>query len=210
MRILFIKDYFEFLFPILATTWAVFVLASSMGLIKKESKFGRAVVILFSIIVAVYPFGRLSLAEYLLSLNSNYSIGSIALLIIVMSKQFSWKTFLSDTDFQQFLIWNIIVSLLLYISYLGFVSFDLYPMGYRFSSLFILIAVLTVVLYLLRNPLAYIFISYILAFDLRLLHSDNFFDYITDGVLFFLSAAILLYSLVNNAMIKYIKNVEPV
>jgi hypothetical protein len=48
------------------------------------------------------------------------------------------------------------------------------------------------VFFLFRSPLSYIFISYIIAFDLKILYSENFFDYMADGVLFFISIGVLI------------------
>ncbi len=98
---------------------------------------------------------------------------------------------LSDLDLLLFSTWNIAVSLYLYLSHIGFIGYDLYSYGYDFSPLFVLTAFMTILLLLFKSPISWIFIAYILAYDLRLLHSDNFFDYITDWLLFIVSLAIL-------------------
>ncbi len=98
---------------------------------------------------------------------------------------------LSDLDLLLFSTWNIAVSLYLYLSHIGFIGYDLYSYGYDFSPLFVLTAFMTILLFLFKSPISWIFIAYILAYDLRLLHSDNFFDYITDWLLFIVSLAIL-------------------
>lgn len=65
-------------------------------------------------------------------------------------------------------------------------------MGYGFSYLFVIVAIITIALFLFRSPLSYIFIAYIIAFDLKLLHSDNFFDYMIDAILFLISLGIVI------------------
>ena len=42
-------------------------------------------------------------------------------------------------------------------------------------------------------PLSFIFLAYIAAFNLKVLPSYNFFDYITDGFLFVMSVGVLLF-----------------
>lgn len=174
------------------TVHVVSGIAGFAGLRRFTSGAGNIAVILLSAVIAVYPFTDLSLSDYILSLNPNFSIGSIAFLFLVLWKRFVGNSLLSDRDAAWFSVWNIAVCLCLYASYLGFIGVDVYPLGYGFSALFVLTAVLTIVLFLFRSPLSYIFISYIIAFDLKVLYSENFFDYIADGVLFFISLGVLI------------------
>jgi hypothetical protein len=169
------------------------VICRLTGILGLMGQLGRPVIITLSAVLTFYPLSGLSLADYILSLNPNYSIGSVALFFVLLWGQFGWRPLLSQKDLLWFSIWNVVVSLCLYISYLGFISFDLYPLGYKFSALFIISALLTAILFLFHNPLSYIFITYIAAFNLKLLSSDNFFDYITDGILFIISLSIVIY-----------------
>lgn len=201
-----IRGYFEFLFPLLLITWTILWIARFTNALDFMGKIGKPLVIASSVFITLYPFTGLSLAEYFLSLNPNYSIGSIMFFFIVIWKEFGRKPLLSYKNLLQFSIWNVGVSLCLFISYLGFVDFDLYAMGYGFSFWFVVTALLTIILTLLRNPLSFIFIFYIISFDLKLLYSNNFFDYITDGVLFLISLGIIVFSIVKNLILKYRKN----
>jgi hypothetical protein len=90
-----------------------------------------------------------------------------------------------------FCLWNVIISLVLFSSYLGFIPYDMYASGYHFSLWFIIVAAITLIAVWSWNPLSVIFIAYIAAFNLKLLPSPNFFDYITDGFLLLLSLGIL-------------------
>jgi hypothetical protein len=201
-----IRGYFEFLFPLLLITWAILWITSFTKALDFMGKIGKPVVIASSVFITLYPFTGLSLAEYLLSLNPNYSIGSIVFFLIIIWKEFGRKPLLSYENLLQFSIWNVGISLCLFTTYLGFVDFDLYAMGYGFSFWFVVTALLTIILTLLRNPLSFIFIFYIVSFDLKLLYSNNFFDYITDGVLFLISLGIVVFSIVKDLILKYRKN----
>jgi hypothetical protein len=139
----------------------------------------------------VVPIGGLSLADYLLSLNPNFSIGSLALIVVLLWPKFTGKPLLSDKNLWMFCFWNLVLSLILFSSYLGFIPCDMYASGYHFSLWFIIVALITLMAVWFLNPLSVIFIAYIVAFNLKLLPSVNFFDYLTDGFLLILSLGLL-------------------
>lgn len=191
----YFKDIFVYLFPLLFITWVVFKIAHFVGLFRLKAEIIKPIMILISVVATLYPFTGLSLAEYLLSLNPNFSIGSSTLVFLFLLKELGGKQLLSDRNLLWFSVFNVIVALCLYTSYMGFVRFDLYYQGYGFSAWFIIMLILTVILFIVRNHLSYIFIAYIIAFNLRLLYSDNFCDYIIDGILFLFSVGLLVSSL---------------
>jgi hypothetical protein len=84
------------------------------------------------------------------------------------------------------------LSLGLFLSYLGLVPYDLYALGYGFSSWFVVMAAVTLLTVWWGNPLSLIFLASIAAFNLELLPSGNFFDYLTDGFLLVLSVGVLV------------------
>jgi len=137
--------------------------------------------------LSFFPFSGNSFCYYFLSVSPSCSIGSMVFLCIVLWPCLSGKALLAPVDFLLFSLWNVVLYLGLLASTLGFVTLDLYALGYHFSYLFAAVAALTLLLVFLRSPLAFIFILYIAAFDLRLLPSANFFDYMTDSMLFILS-----------------------
>ena len=154
-------------------------------------------VIIGGLLLALIPVQGLSLSDLILSLNPVFSVGSIVLLFHVLWKRATGATLLSEKDVLYFAAWNVIFCICLYSSSLGFVDIDLYPLGYGFSVFFIVTAVITIVLLLLRSPLAYIFILYIAVYDLSLLASNIFFDYIADAVLFIISFIILVRAIMS-------------
>jgi len=192
---LYLKDIFLYLFPLLLITWLVFKIARFVGLFRMKAEIIKPVMILISVAATLYPFTGLSLAGYLLSLNPNFSIGSTALVFVFLWKALGGKQLLSDRDILWFSVFNVVVALCLYSSYMGFVRFDLYNQGYGFSAWFVIMILLTVILFIVRNPLSYIFIAYIIAFNLRLLNSDNLYDYVTDGILFLISVGLIVSSI---------------
>ncbi len=165
------------------------------GFPKNSGAAGKALLVASAAVLAFFPFSGLSSAGYLLSVSPSFSIGSMALFIVILWKELGGRPLLTQKDFLLFCLWNVILSLLLFASALGFISPDIYALGYRPSVLFAVVCLLTVLLAFLRSPLALIFLAYIAAFDLGLLPSPNFFDYMTDGLLFMISSGIVLYYL---------------
>jgi hypothetical protein len=187
-----IREYFQLLCPWLIVTLLVVSVISWTRLTNFSKIWHKVLVLAFTAIITQAPFHGLSLADYLLSLNPNFSIGSLALMVALLWPKFTGKPLLSTKNLGIFCLWNSTFSLVLFISYFNLMPFDLYSLGYNFSSWFVVIAVITLVLIWRGNPLSVIFLAYIAAFNLRLLPSPNFFDYITDGFLLVLSLALLI------------------
>jgi hypothetical protein len=185
------RDWFELIFPFLFITWGVTALARRTGLQKKAGRSMIPAVLIVSGVISFTPIQGLSLADYILSANPLFSIGSMCLFAALVWKQFGGRPLLSGTDLLLFSTWNITVSLYVYLSYLGFIGYDLYYLGYGFSPLFVVTAIVTIVLLVFRSPVSWIFIAYIVAYIMKLIHSNNYFDYITDVPLCGISLAIL-------------------
>jgi len=191
-----IKEYFQLLAPWLLVTLLVVSIWSWTKLPQGRTWWQKLLLLVLTAVITFVPVGGLSLADYILSLNPNFSIGSLALLTVLMWPKFTGKPLLSDQNLSLFCLWNVVLSLILFFSYLGFVPCDIYASGYHFSLLFIIIAVITFLAVWFLHPLSVIFVAYIVAFDVNLLPSTNFFDYLTDGFLLLLSLGILFTFLV--------------
>ena len=188
-----IKSYFQNLFPFLFITWILYVIGFRLNLIKPK-KIAREIVVLYiAAFITFVPFTGLSLADLFLSVNPNYSIGSLALIIVLLWPKILDKPLLSTKQLWIFCSWNVVISLILFSSTLGLIPYDLYALGYNFSWWFIGMALLTLLAIWSWYPLSFIFLAYIAAFNLKVLPSYNFFDYITDGFLFIMSAGVLLF-----------------
>jgi hypothetical protein len=187
-----IKEYFQLLFPWLFVTLLIVSVISWTRLAQFQKRWQKLAVLAFSAFITLVPVGGLSLADYLLSLNPSFSMGSLALVVVLLWPKFMGKPLLSDLHLWMFCLWNVAVSLALFSSYLGMLPYDLYALGYSFSFWFIIMALLTLVALWCWHPLSVIFMTYIAAFNLKLLPSPNFFDDITDGFLLFMSLGLLI------------------
>lgn len=195
---MFIKEYFQLLFPWLFVTLLIFSLCSWSKLSQFPRGWQKLTVLAFSAVITLAPFSGLSLADYILSLNPNFSIGSLALVMVLLWPKFMGQPLLSERNLRVFCLWNVALSLVLFSSYLGLIPYDLYALGYHFSLWFIIMALITLITVWVWKPLSIIFVSYIAAFNLRLLPSPNFFDYLTDGFLLLMSLG-LLFSLATSS-----------
>jgi uncharacterized membrane protein len=187
-----IKEFFQFLVPWLLVSLCIVSMCSWTNFCKFTQELQKLLVLAVSAVITLTPIGDLSLADYLLSLNPNFSIGSLVLLVVLLWQKFMGKPLLSDKNLWMFCLLNVVLSFVLFSSYLGFITYDIYTCGYHFSLWFIIIALITLIAVWSWNPLSVIFMAYITAFDLQLLPSANFFDYLTDGFLLLMSLGILI------------------
>ncbi len=186
-----IKEYFQLLVPWLLVTLFIVSVCSWTNFCKFTQGWQKFLVLALSAVITLMPIGGLFLADYLLSLNPNFSIGSLALIVVLLWPTFTGQPLLSSGNLRVFCLWNVVLSLVLFSSYLGVIPYDMYGFGYNFSLWFIIMALITLTAVWFRNLLSVIFIAYIAAFNLELLPSANFFDYITDGFLLLMSLGIL-------------------
>ncbi len=185
-----VKQYIQNLFPFLLVTLIFYAVAFKF--IKQKKIIHEIIILYFAAFLTFVPLTGLSLGDYLLSFNPNFSIGSLALVLVLLWPQITDKALLSERHLLIFCAWNVGFSLILFSCALGLIPYDMYAQGYQFSPWFVAVALVTLASIWLWHPLAFIFAAYIAAFNLKFLPSPNFFDYITDGFLFFLSAGVLV------------------
>ncbi len=190
-------------------TYVLPVLLAALGLnaviartaLRERGLYTRTIILITaSLFISMVPLGRLSLSQLLLSVNPVFSIGSISLIGIVLIGDLTGKKILGEIDLLLLSVWNILISLCLYLSYLNFIGADIYYAGYGSALPFAVTAAVTIVLIVFRSNVAWVFISYIAAYVLRLLPSENFFDYVTDVPLFITSLVILISYIVKSTV----------
>jgi hypothetical protein len=186
-----IKEALQLLFPWLLVTLLIFSVGSWTRVSSFQKHWQKLAVLAGAACITLLPVQGLSLADYVLSLNPNFSIASLALVLALLWPRFTGKAWLSDRELLIFCLWNIGFSLVLFFSYFGLLPCDLYALGYNFSVWFIVMALITLIAIWFLTPLAIIFMASIAAFNLQLLPSPNFFDYLTDGLLLVMSVTLV-------------------
>ena len=109
-----ISDYFQLLFPWLFVTWllAAVLCRAAPGCLGKT--WLKILVPALAAVIALVPLGDLSLADYLLSLNPNFSMGSLALVVVLLWPNLFERPLLSPRQLSLFCLWNVLVSLVLF------------------------------------------------------------------------------------------------
>lgn len=185
------KELFPHIAPVLLMLWLLGTIAGKR--LTGSSKWKTvALLVSASLVIVLYPFSNRSLAEYLLSANPVFSVGTTALLFVLVIRKLFGRELLSRNDIIMFAVWNVVLGLVLYLSALGLISFDIYRLGYGSPWLFLTILMVTIALFVGKNRLGTVFLACIGAFNLGVLSSFNLFDYLTDGILFLFSCAILI------------------
>lgn len=128
------------------------------------------------------PVQGLVVARWVAGLNANFSISLTAMLaLIVWERAFEQATF-SEGEWTTAWTFGAIGGLALYPMALGLSSFDPYEWGWPFSPLFVVIAMLTAWLIWRGNRFGFLLLLAAAAFQLRLLESTNYWDYLLDPV----------------------------
>jgi len=148
----------------------------------------RLLILLISIPLTLIKVGSLNIASFILTVSPGFSVVSMGFLAVLVVSELRGKPVMRQTDWIVFLGFNLILGGYLYLSVLGLSPYDAYAVGDSFSWIFISTAIFTIMLIIMKNPIAIFYVLSIAAWDYRMLaHSQNFFDYIMDGPLFIAS-----------------------
>jgi hypothetical protein len=133
-------------------------------------------------LVLLLPIGGLAIARWVAAVSANFSIPlSSVLAVAVWERAFARAAF-SEKDWTTAWIFGAVAGLAIYPLALGLSSFDPYEWGWRFSPLFIVIGALTAQLIWKQNRFGFVLLLAVIAFQLRLLESSNYWDYLVDPI----------------------------
>jgi len=141
--------------------------------------------------VLLVPVEGLALARWVAGLNANFSIPLTAMLAVIVWERIFERSLFSEREWTTAWSFGGIGGLALYPMALGLGSFDPYEWGWRFSPLFLIIGALTVWLIWKQNRFGFLLLLAAVAFQLRLLESTNYWDYLLDPVYSLVSIACL-------------------
>jgi len=190
---------FSFLFPLLVVMLLMQTIWQWLG---KSIEGWRPTLIvgIMAVLVAVVPVGGIPLARWPISLNANFCI---PFTVVVFNKvwqtaSLSGRVLLDKKALLSFWIYGVITGLALYPMALGLGPFDPYVLGWRFSWLFVIFLVLTIVLLWWKNRLGIVLMLCILSYNLQLLESPNLWDYFIDPIFLIISIIALVVLLKKN------------
>jgi hypothetical protein len=132
--------------------------------------------------VMVVPAQGLVIARWVAGVNANFSIPLTVMLALIVWEEVFERLIFSEREWTTALGFGAIGGLALYPMALGLGSFDPYEWGWAISPLFLVIGLLTAWLIWRRNRFGLLLLLAAAAFQLRLLESTNYWDYLLDPV----------------------------
>ncbi len=173
---------FSFVVPYLLAAIAVGFLLRVAGMMISKRP-GRLFVICVPLILILVPVKQVPAARFLIGLNANFSITLTAVLFSFFLQNILGVRLLDRTALRTISVSGLVLGLFLYPSALNLVPFDLYSLGWGSSLLLAVLFLLTVFLILTGNRTGYVLAACVAAYALRLLESDNLWDYLADPFL---------------------------
>ncbi len=181
---------FSYIFPFLLTVLLLQRAAAFSG--RDLRGWGAAMVFGFTGAgIALIPVGGLPIGRWLISFNANFSIPLSAILFSKVFESFFGMRLLDEKALRTCWMFSILAGAVLYPMALGLGQWDPYAAGWGFSWLFVLVFLVTAALLAMRNRFAGVLVAAILARDLHLLESANFWDYLIDPILVVVSCIAL-------------------
>lgn len=181
---------FSFVFPFLLI---MVLLQGGAGLLGRDLRGWRPTLILgfISAFITVTPVGGLPLARWMISFNANFSISLTAILFYKVTEISFGVKLLDKNALLTCWVFSLTAGVILYPMALGLGRFDPYQAGWGFSWLFVVVCGVTILLLIMKNRFAIVLIAAILAHNLRLLESTNFWDYLVDPFMVLVSCIVL-------------------
>jgi hypothetical protein len=133
-------------------------------------------------VVMLIPIQGLVVARWIAGLNANFSIPLTVMLALIVWENVFEHSILSERERSTAWGFGAAGGLALYPMALGLGSFDPYAWGWPFSPLFVVIGALTAWLIWRGNRFGFVLLLAAAAFQLRLLESANYWDYLLDPI----------------------------
>ena len=172
------SGFLEYTTIFLFTTWIFTKLFA-------KTKYKKLIAVICSLCAIFVPLGQLTIAQYILSLHPTFSFSSCAMSFILLFRQFTNKSLISERETRYFAWWNVVFGTVLYLSSFALLPFDIYFYGFFFSAWFIFFIILNILCAVVNfHTLFYILIGCILSFVAHSGYSRNYFDYLIDPILF--------------------------
>ena len=142
--------------------------------------------------VLLIPVERVAVARWITGINANFSVSLLAALVVAVYERAFARTWFSSRDWDACWIFGAIGGLTLYPLALGLSRFDPYEWGWHVGPLFAIMAVLTGWLLWKQNRFGVVLLLAAAAFQLHLLESTNYWDYLLDPIYVLVSFVALI------------------
>ena len=128
------------------------------------------------------PVRGISIAAWVRGVAAGFSIPATGLLALAVWQTEFRKVVFSKADWRAAWVFGALAGLVLYPLALGLTRFDPYVWGWHFSPLFAAVAALSALLLWRQNRFGFLLLLAVAAYQLRLLESANYWDYLLDPV----------------------------
>ncbi len=189
MSHLFVKSLISLICPWLAMVRALQWLGGER--IARRGPIRLVILGVAAIGILTAPIHGFSVGGWVRGIEANFSIPLAALLATAVWENEFGKILLRPAEKRMAWIFGVVAGLLLYPMALGLGNFDPYEWGWGASPLFVASGIATVVLIWTGNRFSIVLLLTILAYHLRLLESNNYWDYLVDPI-YFVAAIVTL------------------
>jgi hypothetical protein len=168
-------------FPWLAVMWCLVRIVQSLRLKLR----GVALLLVTGGIgaaVLLVPIQGLVVARWVAGLNTNFSVPLTALMAASVCERVCARPLLSEREWATAWLFGAVGGLALYPMALGLGGFDPYEWGWPVSPLFIAVGAITAWLVWQQNRFGMVLLLAAVAFQLGLLESANYWDYLLDPI----------------------------
>ncbi len=173
---------FSFVVPYLLASMVVGLLLRLAGMNISRLP-GKLIVLGIPLMLILLPVKQVPVARFVTGLNADFSITLVALLL----NHFSWKIegirLLDQRALRTISLSGLFLGLCLYSCSMNLVPLDLYRLGW--GSVFLLgpLFLLTILLIMRGNRAGFVLAACVAAYGLKLLESENLWDYLLDPFL---------------------------
>ena len=155
-------------------------------------------ILLISVLITAIPFQGLCLAQWIFSMNANFSIPLTAILLSRVIENASGIRLLDRNAVLTSTLFGLIAGTFLYPMALGLGRFDPYEIGWSFSFLFMILMAVTLLLIIVKNRFGIVLTVCILGYNIRIMESHNLWDYIADPVFMIISCIYITTSAIKH------------
>jgi len=176
----------SFLFP-----WLVMVLLLQVLARRSGNWRTRLVLALAALVIVLLPVRGIPLGRWMAGLNYQPSIPFLGFLAAFVCNRSGRTELFRSNDTATGWLFGSILGTVLYPLALGLGNFDPYSLGWSFSVIFPIAAVITIGLIWKANRFGFLLLLSIIAYDLHWFESPNFWDYLVDPIYWLVSLALL-------------------
>jgi hypothetical protein len=173
---------FSFVVPYLTAAICVGELLRLAG-VEISKRPGKLIVLFVPVILVLLPVKQVPMARFLAGFSADFSITLAALLFGFLLWLIEGIRLFDRRALRTVSISGLVLGLCLYICSMNLAPFDLYRFGWGSIYLIAPLFIVTIWLILAGNRAGFILAAAVAAYGLRLLESDNLWDYLVDPFL---------------------------